>query len=29
MDKEIPYYFCIEAISENGTSGRSDIIKSE
>ena len=29
MDKEIPYYFCIEAISENGTSKRSDIIKSE
>jgi hypothetical protein len=29
MDKVIPYYFCIEAISENGTSKRSDIIKSE
>jgi hypothetical protein len=29
MDKEIPYYFCIEAINENGTSKKSEIIKSE
>jgi hypothetical protein len=29
MDKEIPYYFCIEAINENGISKKSDIIKSE
>ena len=29
MDKDIPYYFCIEAINENGISKLSDIIKSE
>ncbi len=29
MDKNIPYYFCIEAVSENGTSKKSEIIKSE
>jgi hypothetical protein len=29
MDKEIPYYFAIEAINENGTGKRSQIIKSE
>ena len=29
MDKEIPYYFCIEAVNENGTSVRSETIKSE
>jgi hypothetical protein len=29
MDKDIPYYFCIEALNENGTSKLSDIIKSE
>jgi xylan 1,4-beta-xylosidase len=29
MDKEIPYYFSIEAINENGTSALSETIKSE
>jgi hypothetical protein len=29
MDKDVPYYFCIEAINENGTSQLSGIIKSE
>jgi hypothetical protein len=29
MDKEIPYFFAIEAINENGTGKRSQIIKSE
>lgn len=29
MDKEIPYYFCIEAINENGVSELSGIIKAQ
>ena len=29
MDKEKPYFFSIEAINENGVSGRSPVIKSE
>jgi hypothetical protein len=29
MDKESPYYFCIETINENGVSARSTVIKSE
>jgi xylan 1,4-beta-xylosidase len=29
MDKNIPYYFAIEAINENGTGPRSEILKSE
>ncbi|MEC5142460.1 family 43 glycosylhydrolase [Chitinophaga sp. 212800010-3] len=29
MDKELPYYFCIEAINENGVSVRTQVIKSE
>jgi xylan 1,4-beta-xylosidase len=29
MDKDQPYYFCIEAVNENGVSKRSDIIKAE
>jgi xylan 1,4-beta-xylosidase len=29
MDKEIPYFFRIEAINENGVSQLSEIIKSE
>jgi xylan 1,4-beta-xylosidase len=29
MDKEIPYFFCIEAINENGVSKLSEIIKAE
>jgi xylan 1,4-beta-xylosidase len=29
MDKNLPYYFCIEAINENGVSRRSAVIKSE
>ena len=29
MDKNIPYYFTIEALNENGTSQRTQIIKSE
>lgn len=29
MDKEKPYYFCIEAINENGVSKRSKIIESD
>jgi xylan 1,4-beta-xylosidase len=29
MDKEIPYYFTIEAINENGISARSPLIKAE
>jgi hypothetical protein len=29
MDKEVPYYFCIEAFNENGISERTQIIKSE
>jgi xylan 1,4-beta-xylosidase len=29
MDREVPYYFCIEAINENGVSKLSEIIKSE
>ena len=29
MDKEIPYFFCIEAINENGVSQLSEVIKSE
>ena len=27
MDKNMPYYFCIEAINENGTSARTRVIK--
>ncbi|HVI49520.1 MAG TPA: family 43 glycosylhydrolase [Chitinophaga sp.] len=27
MDKEMPYYFCIEAVSENGVSKRSTVIR--
>ncbi|GBU08274.1 endo-1,4-beta-xylanase [Bacteroidales bacterium] len=26
MDKDIPYYFCIEAINENGTSTRTQVV---
>ncbi len=29
MDKEIPYYFCIESINENGISKLSDLIKAQ
>lgn len=29
MDKEMPYYFCIESINENGVSERTKIIKVE
>jgi xylan 1,4-beta-xylosidase len=29
MDKDVPYFFCIEAINENGVSRLSEIIKSE
>lgn len=29
MDKNIPYFFCIEAINENGVSERSEIVRSE
>ncbi|HLN54133.1 MAG TPA: family 43 glycosylhydrolase [Lentimicrobium sp.] len=29
MDKEMPYYFCIEAFNENGVSKRTGIIKAE
>jgi xylan 1,4-beta-xylosidase len=29
MDKDVPYYFCIEAINENGTSAISDVIKAQ
>lgn len=29
MDKNVPYYFCIQAINENGTSTRTPILKSE
>ncbi len=29
MDKNIPYYFCIEAFNENGVSKRTQIVKSE
>jgi hypothetical protein len=29
MDKDIPYYFCIEALNENGTSKLSDIVKAQ
>lgn len=29
MDKEVPYYFTIEAINENGVSERTEIIKAE
>ena len=29
MDKDIPYFFCIESINENGISKMSEIIKSE
>lgn len=29
MDKELPYYFAIEAINENGVSARSNIVRSE
>lgn len=29
MDREIPYFFCIEAINENGVSKLSEIIKAE
>ena len=27
MDREKPYYFCIEAINENGVSARTSVIK--
>lgn len=27
MDKEMPYYFCIEAFNENGVSKKTDVIK--
>ncbi len=27
MDKELPYYFCIEAVNENGVSARTSVIK--
>jgi xylan 1,4-beta-xylosidase len=29
MDKDIPYYFCIESINENGLSKLSEVIKSD
>jgi xylan 1,4-beta-xylosidase len=29
MDKDRPYYFCIEAINENGVSARTKVIKAE
>jgi len=29
MDREKPYYFCIEAINENGVSNRTQVIKVE
>ncbi|HLO90145.1 MAG TPA: family 43 glycosylhydrolase [Lentimicrobium sp.] len=29
MDKEKPYYFCIEAVNENGVSGKTQIVKVE
>jgi hypothetical protein len=29
MDKDRPYYFCIEAINENGVSARTKVIRSE
>ncbi len=29
MDKDLPYYFCIEAINENGVSQRTTVLKSE
>jgi len=29
MDKDLPYYFTIEAINENGISDRTKIFKSE
>jgi hypothetical protein len=29
MDKDVPYYFSIEAINENGTSERSEIVKAQ
>ncbi len=29
MDKDRPYYFCIEAINENGVSAKTKVIKSE
>ena len=29
MDKEIPYYFCVEAVNENGVSKLSEIIKAQ
>jgi xylan 1,4-beta-xylosidase len=29
MDKDVPYWFAIEALNENGTSGLTEIIKSE
>jgi hypothetical protein len=29
MDKEIPYFFSIEAINENGTSALSETIKTD
>ncbi len=29
MNKDLPYYFCIEAINENGVSVKSPVIKSE
>ncbi|MDP9046738.1 MAG: xylosidase, partial [Bacteroidota bacterium] len=29
MDKEMPYYFCIEAINENGISQRTKVVRVE
>lgn len=29
MDKDLPYYFCIEAVNENGVSQRSEVMKAE
>ena len=29
MDKDLPYYFCIEAINENGVSARTQVMKIE
>lgn len=29
MDRQVPYYFTIEAINENGSSGTTEVIKSE
>ncbi|MFC0182836.1 fibronectin type III domain-containing protein [Pseudarcicella hirudinis] len=29
MDKNMPYYFCIEAINENGVSAKTAIMKAE